>query len=135
MSDLSRPVARSGGPALRVIVVSPDRLAGLTLRRRLEQRGHLPTVAAHAHGALDLLAARPQGWERVAIVLEARPQGGLDLARAVLEGFPTVGLVLLSAGGSAAALPVELARARFLRIPYTVAALDEALAEALSATR
>jgi ActR/RegA family two-component response regulator len=106
----------------------------MTLRRRLEQRGHLPTVAVHAHGAVEQLAAHPEGWSVVAIVLEARPQRGLDLARSVLEGFPDIGVVVLSAGGSEAALPVELAGASFVRIPYTVEALDTALAEAVSAT-
>lgn len=135
MSALSSPPGPPVASPLRILVVSPDRLAGLTLRRRLEQQGHLPTVAAHAHGAVDQLAAHPSGWSHVAIVLEARPQSGLDLARSVLEGFPELGVVLLSASGSRAALPVELARASFVRIPYTGETLGRALAEALSAPR
>ena len=128
LSLLPGPLAPSG---LRALVVGAGRLHALTLRRQLERQGHHPTLAAHPHDALARLALHPDAWDVLVVVVEEEPTLSLELLRVALRGREQVAVLIMGVIEEETAQSERLGTAAYLRLPYTAAELDAALARAV----
>ena len=101
-----------------VLCVDDDPAVGKVLSALLEQAGVKALVAGSASQALELLARRPV--DLVVSDLKMPGIGGMDLLRTIVERFPDVPVVILTAHGSVP-LAVEAMRAGaadFMQKPF-----------------
>ena len=101
-----------------VLCVDDDPAVGKVLAALLEQAGVKALLASSASQALELLARRP--IDLVVSDLKMPGIGGMDLLRTVVERFPDVPVVILTAHGSVP-LAVEAMRAGaadFMQKPF-----------------
>ncbi len=120
-----------GNGRVRVLVIDDDPLVRETLADTLAEEGIEVDGLANAEDALVLLGADQVPDVLVADVDLGAGLTGLDLARIARERHPGVEIILIS-GKPPAAEPLGR-RERFLRKPFSPAALAAAIRDAAAA--
>jgi signal transduction histidine kinase/CheY-like chemotaxis protein len=124
--------ARQPTPAgTRILVVEDDPRVSRSTVGALEELGYLPIACASGAEALEILAA-DDGIELVITDVMMPEMTGPELVRVVSAIYPHIGLLFVTGFVGEAGEAEELAGHQILRKPFTVAALADAVVEALA---
>ncbi len=84
------------GVPFRILVVEDEALVGTVVRRLLTSMGYSVAVAPHAAGALEYLQQHARDVDLVLADVIMPGLTGVELAMRIREGYPGVGVLLMS---------------------------------------
>ena len=115
-----------------IILIADDDAAVLMLVAGIARRlGYDVLMARDGNEALDMSRRYRGRIDLVISDIEMPGRNGVDLAAAVLKERPCIKVLLVS-GSTELTIPVEF---RFLRKPFTIAAMRQAIADLLAVMR
>lgn len=127
------PDPEPNGHGFDILVVEDDsRVLNATIGA-LEELGHRPVACPDPLAALDMLERRPEIALIISDVLMPR-QTGPEMIATLLPRFPHLG-VLFVTGYAGEANAAEFGNHHLLRKPFTLAALERAVAETMNGNR
>ncbi len=123
------PVSGNAAPSLRVLLVEDNADTRWATSELLAALGHRVICAASAEEAIQALAA--QDFDVMCSDVGLPGMSGAELAEAVSRDYPELGIVVASGYGYHTRIDKERLRLEVLPKPYTMAALQAALLNAV----
>jgi CheY-like chemotaxis protein len=130
-TESAPPVRRVG---TRILVVEDDPRVSRSTVGALEELGYRPSACASGREALEKLT-REDGFELIVTDVMMPEMTGPELVRAAAGLYPWIAILYVTGYVGEAGDAEDLAGQEILRKPFTVSALDAAVAAALARTR